>query len=190
MFDHLHPHWKFSRKTLIKLNLNGNKIGDDGAKHLANALKVNQVRLQGAPLSASHWDFFWQTLTTLNLGANSMESAAAVEVLADTLETSLVWSFRFHSTYWSQLRHLTDTDWADFRQWSECSHRSVVCRKSTTHQSGRIHMHSNKYFILTILISDAHHIVYPRLRNWSHCSTVIGKNTADKSGMNPIYSLL
>lgn len=39
-------------KTLTILNLHYNKIDADGAKHLANALKVNQVRLQGVSPSA------------------------------------------------------------------------------------------------------------------------------------------
>ena len=53
MLDHLHSRRKFSRKTLITLSLNENEIGDDGAKHLADALKINEVRLQDAPVSAS-----------------------------------------------------------------------------------------------------------------------------------------
>jgi Ran GTPase-activating protein (RanGAP) involved in mRNA processing and transport len=79
----------FLSQTLKKLDLSGNEIGDQGANHLATALKnnmVNHIFYSFIPLASV---FFTQTLTQLRLYKNRIRDQGAID-LASALENNKV----------------------------------------------------------------------------------------------------
>jgi hypothetical protein len=80
-------------QTLTTLQLLANKIGDQGAQHLANALRQNKVTLLSFILTFAH--SFLQTLTTLDLPLNDIHDLG-VQHLADALQENKV---AFKSTF-------------------------------------------------------------------------------------------
>jgi Leucine Rich repeat len=69
------------------LNIKHNQIGDNGAKHLADALKDNTVRFP--TLSQIYFPILPQTLTTLVLADNQIGRNGA-QYIADILRNNKV----------------------------------------------------------------------------------------------------
>ena len=74
---------------LTTLNLHGNSIGAEGAKHLGDALRTNQVRRQLSLFSYSLLSRPSKVLTTLNLHGNSI-GAEGAKHLGHALRTNEV----------------------------------------------------------------------------------------------------
>ena len=72
-------------QTLTTFSLAYNSVSNDGAEHLANALKVNQVDIGYLGCASSCVDSkyvsCWQTLTTLDLSGNKIKDPAARHLL-------------------------------------------------------------------------------------------------------------
>ena len=84
-------------QTLTTLDLYLNEIGAEGARHLADTLQINKVRLISYPLIA---DFHLnQTLTTLLLIDNQIGNEGA-QHLANALQTN-----RVHELSYSLMKH-------------------------------------------------------------------------------------
>ncbi len=63
------------------LDLTGNEVGDEGVKHLANALQQNQVTQNVPSFAISPFIlYFSQTLTILNLSSNEIGDEEAQHV--------------------------------------------------------------------------------------------------------------
>ena len=84
-------HLRFLLQTLIRIDLSGNKIGYEGAKHLAEALRNNTVAtiLSCHIFTCTHVHFFTQTLSTLALVCDRIGSEGA-KCLADALKHNTV----------------------------------------------------------------------------------------------------
>jgi hypothetical protein len=80
-------------QTLTTLNLWGNKIGPQGAQHLANALQINKVTttlLLFLLLITSSFTLSTQTLTTLNLDSNQIGDDGRKRVMDIIRKNSIV----------------------------------------------------------------------------------------------------
>jgi Ran GTPase-activating protein (RanGAP) involved in mRNA processing and transport len=80
----------FFIQKLTYLHLGWNLIGDEGAKHLADALRQNTVKYISSPYLC-HYDllFFIQTLTKLDIGGNQIGEKGAND-LATALKDNMV----------------------------------------------------------------------------------------------------
>ena len=85
--------FNFFTQTLTVLNLESNRIGNDGAKHLADALRTNAVNfILSLHLSRLYPHFSTQTIVALNLRLNKI-TAEGVRHLAETLRNNMVTLF-------------------------------------------------------------------------------------------------
>ena len=77
-------------QTLTMIDLGDNKIGTEGARHLASAIQMNTVRLDFFPSVLSSTIFaFMQTLTTLHLPHNKIGAKGARHI-GNALQVNLV----------------------------------------------------------------------------------------------------
>ena len=88
-------------QTLTTFSLAYNSVSNDGAEHLANALKVNQVDIGYLGCASSCVDSkyvsCWQTLTTLDLSGNKIRWRGA-QHLAESVRINQVRTmFSIHS---------------------------------------------------------------------------------------------
>jgi Ran GTPase-activating protein (RanGAP) involved in mRNA processing and transport len=80
----------YPTQALIMLDLYLNEIGAEGARHLADALKINTVRSFFYPfITSASFSFKIQALTTLNLVDNNIGNQGA-QYLANALEINRV----------------------------------------------------------------------------------------------------
>lgn len=116
-------------QTLTTLNLAANEIGDEGMRHLANALQMNNVR-QMFFFHQSHvyQSYLTQRLTTLYLARNQIGNTGA-RYLADILQTNAVRQFLYWSMYCSVFSFNADTHNA-----LSCMERNWHCRSKTSSQ--------------------------------------------------------
>lgn len=92
--DRLYIHHLYPTQTLTVLNLSTNKIGPEGAHHIANAVKTNTV-VQW--FSSVNYNFhIIQTLMTLYLARNCIETEGA-RYLADALSSNSVRKYSYLS---------------------------------------------------------------------------------------------
>ena len=102
-------HIHFFTQTLTTLDLYRSQIGDQGAQHLADALRNNTVSIfLSYSSSFHHIHFFTQTLTRLNLYDNQIGDEGA-QHLADALRNSTVTLFLSHSSSFHHI-HFFHTD--------------------------------------------------------------------------------
>ncbi len=121
---------RFSQ-TLTTLDLGSNRIGAQGAEHLANALQQNIVWLFTSldllcNLFIHHSP---QTLTTLDLGSNRI-GAQGAEHLANALQQNMVRLFTlldFYATIHSSFFTDTHNTWSR-AQPNRCSRRRTSCK--------------------------------------------------------------
>ena len=77
-------------QALNTLDLSNNKMGVEGAKHLADAFRNNAVSICNLFFSVMYILTFWiKTLTTLNLSDNKIGDQGA-QYLADTFQNNEV----------------------------------------------------------------------------------------------------
>ena len=78
----------------MTLHLWQNQIGIEGARYLAEALTMNQVSDNGLSMPSIMVELCssFQTLTTLNIGGNSIGDAGAIAI-GDALKTNQVHHF-------------------------------------------------------------------------------------------------
>ena len=87
-------------KTLTQLDLQYNRIGNTGARCLADALKHNAVCLVLHHIWCIYMHIISsQTLITLNLGGNDIDFVGQI-YLADALQWNRVWSLIYSYIYW------------------------------------------------------------------------------------------
>jgi len=93
------------------LNLENNQIGNEGARYLADALKINNVRIVFHLILLIIISFiFIQTLTELNISCNHIDDEGAKH-LADALITNnVIFMFFFHTILYLLSLKYTDTD--------------------------------------------------------------------------------
>ena len=101
----------FRTQTLNTLDLGGNQIGAEGAKDVADALRVNRV----SPIfsSSTQIDFFTQTLNTLDLGYNKIGDEGA-KCLSDALRVNRVSRIFSSSTqidFFTQTLNILNLKW-------------------------------------------------------------------------------
>jgi hypothetical protein len=90
-----------------------NRIGAEGAQHLASALQKNTVRLFLYSLSQIDWNLATQTLTTLTLAANKIDEEGA-QHLAIALKQNRVRSILSFSLSNEYALFNTDTHYARY----------------------------------------------------------------------------
>jgi hypothetical protein len=84
----VHPHWDFTWQTLITLALFENQIGDDGAWHLADALKFNRVGLRHLSSAATSSTF---SVTDTDHTRSPLESNQCCWCTASSRNTADEW---------------------------------------------------------------------------------------------------
>jgi hypothetical protein len=80
-------------QTLTTFDFVWNKIDDQGAQHIANALQYNKVTSSFCHLTFTH--YFTQALTTLSLGSNQIGDEGAKHI-ANALQHNKVRSLTSH----------------------------------------------------------------------------------------------
>lgn len=83
---------RHSTQTLTILDLRYNNLGDEGAQHLADALRNNAVSIMlPSDRLCSHLDILSQILTTLKLDCNQIGSVG-IQHLVDALQNNTITS--------------------------------------------------------------------------------------------------
>ena len=169
-------------QTLTTLNLERNEIGDEGAQHLARALKVNRVRLDFSTSRHSSAIFIsHRHCTTLHLAVNEIGEEGA-QHLASALQVNTVrldfWTSWHSSAIFLSHRHsqrfiligtvsamMEDNIWQVHCKWTQWDSTSQHHRHSSAIFIS--HRHSQRFILQRTKLAKKEHSIWQVHCKWT-----------------------